>query len=211
MPATPSPEGLPPPDAEGCLVQSYPSSQKGGTLIAEDVHDLETHKQRLADTDGYRPARCGRCQHDVLHVHEYRQRLLLCHCGDPATMVVIHRCAHRDCGATWRILPAFIARRLRRTWATVESETISEVPSPSRPKVPGRTVRRWMSRLATAARHVVQVLAAAGDQALWQLALAVGMNATRRRLVVMGPAAAAGRLSPMAALVHRLCAGVRLM
>lgn len=212
MKSPPSPEGLPPPDAPGCLVQPYPSSQKGGTLIAEDVHDLATHKRRLADTDGYRPASCGRCQHDVLHVHEYRQRLLLGAGEDPVTMVVIHRCAHPDCGAIWRILPAFIARRLWRTWATVESKTVAETPPPpSRPVVPERTVRRWLARLATTARHLVQVLAAAGDEALWRLAAAVGLNATRRQLVLAHPPTSSGRLSGLAALGHRLCAGARLM
>jgi hypothetical protein len=181
-------------------------------LIAEDVHDLATHARRLADPDGYRPAHCGRCGHDVLHVHEYRDRLLLADPQAPVTKVVIHQCARPECAATWRVLPAFLARRLWRSWRTVEAETICDAPSPSRPEVPERTARRWRTRLATAARHLVQILAAAGEQALWRLAATVGMNATRRQLAAaMPPPATGGQLAPLAALAHRLCAGARLM
>ena len=41
---------------EGCLDRGYASSQKGGTLIAEDVHDLATHELRLDTPDTYRPS-----------------------------------------------------------------------------------------------------------------------------------------------------------
>ena len=37
-----------PPPAPRCLERPYPSSQKGGTLIAEDVGDLTAHQKRLA-------------------------------------------------------------------------------------------------------------------------------------------------------------------
>jgi hypothetical protein len=53
-----SPLGLPPPPAESCLDKPYMSSQKGGTLIAEDVVDLQSHQARLCDPDGYRPKGC---------------------------------------------------------------------------------------------------------------------------------------------------------
>ena len=46
----------PPPAAEACLCRVYPSSQKGGTLIAEDVWDLATHEQRLETPAAYQPA-----------------------------------------------------------------------------------------------------------------------------------------------------------
>ena len=45
-----------PPAPASCLTRPYPSSQKGGTLIAEGVHDLATHEQRLADPTVYRPS-----------------------------------------------------------------------------------------------------------------------------------------------------------
>lgn len=50
----------PPPPPPACLVRPYPSSQKGGTLIAADVRDPETHRGRLA-SGGYRPRECKRC------------------------------------------------------------------------------------------------------------------------------------------------------
>ena len=65
-----SQDRLPHPQAPRYLERRYGSSQKGGTLIAEDVRDLETHERRLCDPDGYRPRRCPRCGHDVLHVHD---------------------------------------------------------------------------------------------------------------------------------------------
>jgi hypothetical protein len=46
---------LPPPHAEACLVRLRPSTQKGGTIIAEDVLDRATHERRICDPDGYRP------------------------------------------------------------------------------------------------------------------------------------------------------------
>ena len=36
--------------------------------------DLEAHEHRLCDPDGYRPGRCARCGHGVLHVHCYPER-----------------------------------------------------------------------------------------------------------------------------------------
>jgi hypothetical protein len=198
-------------------VRPYPSSQKGGTLIAEDVHDIEEHKRRLCDPDGYRPPKCPRCGHAVLHVHGYRERLLLAHPETPIATVVVHQCAHQACAATWRILPAFIARRLWRAWATVEAETLDEDPSPARPSVPNTTVRRWRARLASSARHLVQVLAAAGNAALTAVVAAVGLDPTREQLALAVPAIrasqslGAGQLGALAALAHRLCPGARLM
>lgn len=204
---------LPPPDPSACLVRPASSSQKGGTLIAEDVTDMAQHARRICDPDGYRPARCPRCHHDVLHVHQYRERVLRADPDEPVATVVVHQCAH--CGATWRILPAFVARRLWRSWRTVEIETLQDAPPRDRPKVPSRTVQRWLARLAAAARHLVQVLAASGEQTLWRLAVAVGMHGTRRELVEAAAAASdtpSGRwLADPAALVHRLCPGVRLV
>ena len=45
---------LPPPESQACLFQLRPSTQKGGTLIAEEVTDWATHERRLSDPDGYR-------------------------------------------------------------------------------------------------------------------------------------------------------------
>jgi hypothetical protein len=61
--------GLPPPYAERCLDTSRVSRFNGGTLVAEDVHDLEEHRRRMNDGDAYRPGPCPRCGHATLHVH----------------------------------------------------------------------------------------------------------------------------------------------
>lgn len=202
---------LPPPAPPECLVRPYPSSQKGGTLIAEDVHDMQEHARRLCDPDGYRPPWCPRCGHGVLHVHGYRERVLLAYPETPVATVVVHQCARAACGATWRILPAFIARRLWRAWVTVETETLHGTPSPSRPPVPATTVRRWLARLASSARHLVQVLAAAGDAALTVIAAGVGLDASRGQLAQAADVRGAERLASLAVLAHRLCPGARLM
>jgi hypothetical protein len=211
---------LPPPDPAGCLLHCYPSSQKGGTLIAEDVTDREAHEKRLCDPDGYRPARCPCCGHPVLHVHDYRSRILLAEPGDPeagksVARIVIHQCAAESCGATWRILPLFIARLLRRSWPVVEAETIGPPRKADAPPVPKRTARRWRARLRSRARQLVQVLATSGGAMLTNLAQQLGLDATRGDLVLAYATAcdvrAGQRLAGPAALVHRLCPWVRLM
>ena len=63
----------PPPAAEECLYRAYPSSQKGGTPVDEDVWDLATHDQHLETLSVYRPAACPRCQSKV-HLHGLRPR-----------------------------------------------------------------------------------------------------------------------------------------
>src|SRR5262249_57182772 len=128
------------------------SRYKGGTLIAEDVRDFATHGRRIVDPDGYRPAACPRCGGQVLHVHDYPRRKP---CGEPGLPpeipIVRHICADPACAATWRILPAFLARHLWRAWPTVE-RTVSEAPPPLGPApIPERTERRWRSRLAESA------------------------------------------------------------
>jgi len=66
-------ELLPPPP-EACLEKAYPSSQKGGTLIAAGVIDLETHERLLCDPDQYRPAMCLNCR-KVIFAHRIRPLL----------------------------------------------------------------------------------------------------------------------------------------
>ena len=91
---------LPPPQGQECLLRPCPSSQKGGTLLAEDVTELAVHQRRLSDPDGYRPPRCPRCGHDVLHVHAYRERRVLGEDEQSVIGIVIHRCAELGCRAT---------------------------------------------------------------------------------------------------------------
>ena len=87
-----SQDRLPPPDPEACLVRLRSSTQKGGTIIAEDVTDLAAHGHRICDPDGYRPAFCPNCWERTLHVHDYRERKLLAEPGEPVARVVRHAC-----------------------------------------------------------------------------------------------------------------------
>ncbi len=201
------------PAAEACLCRPYSSSQKGGTLIAEDVHDLATHEERLEDPGAYRPASCPRCG-AALHLHDLRPRVLH---GEPqvATEVVRFRCADRaQCGASWQILPAFLARYLWGSWSRVRDA----LSAGSSSAVPARTRRRWRRRLAMTARLVVVVLGTATDGVWARIAMAMGLEATRQDLVHHYSATLSSRVTPaevgwagLAAALHRLSPGVRLM
>ena len=133
------------PAAEACLDRRYPSSQKGGTLIAEDVHDLATHEERLEDPGAYRPASCPRCG-ACLHIHDLRSRVLH---GEPqvATEVVRFRCADRErCGASWQVLPAFLARYLWGSWSRVRDALWPAPRARCRPGPGDAGVRAWRRR-----------------------------------------------------------------
>lgn len=203
----------PPPAAEACLERPRPSSQKGGTLIAENVTDLETHRRRLCDPDGYRPAECARCRSGRLHMHDRRSRTLV---GDPETSTVtvaIFRCA--GCGATWRILPRFVARHLWRSWRVVEGVTVGKSSPSSRLQVSERTERRWWQRLRSSARSLAQWLASSGKPLLEGIVHAAGIDAAREGLItvyatVIRPAPG-HVMASLAALIHRLGPGIRLM
>jgi hypothetical protein len=201
------------PAAEACLCRRYSSSQKGGTLIAEDVHDLATHERRLEAPDAYRPSACPRCG-AALHVHDLRPRVLRGE-ASVATEVVRFRCADRErCGAAWQVLPAFLARCLWGSWSRVGQTLEANVPS----SVPARTRRRWRARLASPARLLVAVLSTATDGIWAGIARAVGLDA-RRIDLVQGYAERtaavavswATMLAELSAALHRLSPGVRLM
>lgn len=206
---------LAPPEAEACLTHSRVASYKGGTLIDETAVDLAAHLRLIVDVDGYRPARCCSCDHDVLHVHDYIERRPRGEPGLPVVVVVRYICA--ACEATWRILPAFLARHLWRVWPTVERVVLpKDTPSPTdAPTIPERTARRFVSRLAAAARAVVTLLAASNVETLEAIASSVGLNATRAQLVAAHARATGAqpgaRLAPLAALTHMLERGGRLM
>lgn len=206
----------PPPEPEQCLTRTRVSRYKGGTLIAEDVLDLATHQRRLADPDGYRPAECPRCGCRVLHVHDYPERTPI---GD-ADIVVIrlvrYICADEDCEATWRTLPAFVARHLWRTWSTVERSVLGDVPKKrDAPPIPKRTEQRWRARLAATARQLVVLLATSGGVVLGNIARQVGLDGTRCALVSAYADAMKApmelRLVGVAVIAHRLERGIRLM
>ena len=143
-----SQDRLPPPDGEACLVRLRPSTQKGGTIIVEDVTDWATHDRRVCTPDGYRPSFCPTCGEHRLHVHDYRERVLRADPDTPAATIVRHVCV--ACQAIWQVLPALIARHLSRTWPTIAhtlTPDAASAPSACRwPSVPTRTVRRWRSR-----------------------------------------------------------------
>jgi hypothetical protein len=214
---------LPPPSRpEACLVRARPSSQKGGTIIAEDVTDRATHEQRVCDPDGYRPAFCPTCGARTLHVHDYRERLLRAEPGAPVARVVRHVCVR--CAGIWQILPGFLARHLWRTWSVVEHVLTGAAPAEAPPgpekrwrwpSVPARTQRRWQARWRRPAAILGQILAACGEAAWAALAARLAPTATCADLV----AAHADRqatppgqhLAAVAALVYRLQPNVRLL
>jgi len=192
------------------------SSFKGGTLIAEDVRDLDAHLRRICDPDGYRPDRCPRCGHDVLHVHSYPERHPRGEPGmPPVVRVVQYMCAADKCSATWRILPMFLARHLWRAWKTVERVALPGEMSSAWLPVPERTQYRWRARLAAAARVLVVLLAASGGFVLDSVAAQVGLDASRAELVhayaEQIDVLRGARLAAVAALTHRLERGIRLM
>jgi len=180
-------------------------------LIACDIVDLQAHERALRCPDLYRPDGCPRCG-AVLHVHDYRNRLLL---ADPArnTDVVRFICSHGKCRATWQILPLFVARHLWRSWRVVEMAVVP--PAHNAPDVPERTVRRWRTRLEASARLLVSVLAMAFTVALDAIVRAVGYDGSRHDFVQEYAAAFAvdrgQRLAHPAEMIHRLERGVRLM
>jgi hypothetical protein len=210
------------PDAatpEECLCHRYLPSQKGGTLIAEDVLTLEHHEKMLS-TGGYRPhLGCPKCA-GHLHIHDYRGRLLL---ADPASLITVVRFLCYSCGATWQVLPAFVARHLWRSWQTVEraverahqAPTLANDSVPPSTEIPERTLRRWLTRLVASAALLVVTLSTAETPLLASVAGAVGLGGSRRDLVDVHArirvVPVGQRLMQIAALVHRLAPGVRLM
>jgi hypothetical protein len=116
-----------------------------------------------------------------------------------------------SCGATWRVLPAFLARCLWRAWEVIEG-VVQRTRRPHEPKVPERTERRWRARLRQTARLPGQVLATSGSPLFRGLAQAVGLDAERRTLASAHANSFGGSmLAPLAALLQRLSPGVRLM
>lgn len=214
-----SQDRLPPSEPEACLVRLRPSSQKGGTLVAEDVTDVATHERRLRAPDGYRPKACPRCGETRLHVHDYRERILRAEPGRRVVSIVRHECV--GCEALWQTLPAFIARHLWRTWRVVEQTLTGGVPAPAEteerrwPPVPERTQQRWQARWLRVVELLVQVLASCGEAAWAALASGLGLEPRCARLVRAYAEAKMTKpghwLSEVAALVYRLQPKVRLM
>lgn len=229
-----SQERLPPPQPDPCLIQSRKAKYWGGTLIAEHVWSVTEHEKRLCDAAGYRPDRCGRCGCRRLHVHDYPLRRPQGEAVRTLLRVVRFICSNEECQATWRVLPAFLARHLWWAWRKVSAATRGEVSPvslgvegagattflPERAErggraVPARTRRRWQQRLSASSRQLVVLMASRGVQQVQRVAEAVGLGANRRELVAAyaEESATAGgvTLGAVAALLDRLERGVRLM
>lgn len=208
--------GPPPPPPEPCLMLSRKGKYKGGTLIAEGVWTLEEHRKRVADADSYRPGVCQACDGTRLHVHDRLER-------HPRGLVMVavvtvlrFICVNPECRATWRVVPALLARHLWWGWEPIARATQPDVVEPTEaPMPPARTRQRWMSRLRSCARQLVVLLSSRGTQALQNVAAAVGLNATRTALVrehaLHFAVAALWQFATLAALVDRLERGIRLM
>lgn len=175
----------------------------GGTLIAADVVTLEQHVAALANPDLERPLRCSACGCPRVHVHERRTRLVD-GLGSARVEILIFRCASRPCRVVWRVLPAFLARRLWRAWARI-IEALDAARE--RCSTPSRTRLRWLKRLRERATMLAVVLAQLGPARRSALA-ALGFDATRRELI---DAFGLAQLAALAALVDRLAPGVRVM
>ncbi len=185
-----------------------PSSSRGGTLIATEIEDLQAQQEALAQPDRVRPrGGCPTCGTGCLHVHSRRERKLYGHVGVASVHVLVFRCARAGCRALWRVLPKFLARHLWRAWSTV-ADALEPEPSPSC-TVPPQTRRRWRARLRERAAVLVAVLATRGDDTLARRAAVLGSGALRREVLAAfgGP----HQLPMLAALVHRLVRGVRVM
>ena len=174
-------------------------------MLAEEVRTVEQHEAAVGSPDGYRPVRCPRCRHGHMHAHDRRFRRPRGDLDVPPELVV-RRFVCAACRAVWTVLPGFLARHLWRVWTTVG--VILGSGERRRVEVSPRTRRRWGERVRSCGRRLVAVLAAAGEQ-LAEVAAGLDRDASRREVVdaLGGPA----RLAPIAGLVDRLAAGVRVM
>jgi len=208
-----SQERLAPQQVADCLIQSRKSTSKGGTLIASDVWTMDEHRRRLSDpARPYRPAQCAACGGNKLHVHDYRERHPLGIVMTAVMLVVRFVCADPRCGATWRVLPAFMARHLWWPWEAVETASVgeesataaAEQPRPKcgttqrpaqhpptdptrkkdKPRTPSaRSRQRWRARLALSAKQLVALVVRRAGAELKAVAQAVGMEGNRMQLV----------------------------
>ena len=200
----------PPSDAQvvlrGYIDRPRPRKQKGGTVLARDVTTFEQYEAALADPALFKLSRCLSCKVGVMHVHDRRERIFAGEVGGPGrTEVLVFRCNRQDeCGATWRVLPHFLARHLWRRWTLV-----GVVLEDGRHRVPRRTQQRWRRRLASAAAVVVALLGQAATHDWTEVAVRAGMDATRGEVITAagGPT----RLADLAAIIDHLQPGVRLM
>lgn len=206
---------LPPPRAKVCLTRSYASRRiKGGTVIAEDVRDLETHRRKILDPDEYRATidACWACGSKVLHALCMRERTLrgALETASRVETVRLYRCALKTCGAVFTVLPAVIARHLWRLWQTVEDSVSGKVT------VPESTQRRWLGRLCSSASRLLQTIAAKAASLFSEGFVSKLSKVTTRLELVEALRSTQGEFAlntfaVLAAWIHRLEPGVRLM
>jgi len=204
---------LPPPPSPIVLERSYKSRKiKGGTVIAEDILDLETHERKLLEPDEYRSVIgvCRACGLRILHAHCFRERVLrpASRSQSPRVATVrLFRCAAGKCGAVFTVLPAFIARHLWRAWTTVEEVAVKKA------RAPMATRRRWLARLGSSALGLVQLLMALSAKLLPPPMRDRLAKADTRHvlLAVLSPLLGEERFASAAGWIHRLEPGIRLM
>ena len=209
------------PASSGYLNKPYSAkkNQKGGTLIAEDVLVSEKHRLFVCDPDRYRPALCPTCNGVKMYAHDFRFRATR---GDPSSVeeqVRRYRCPEAKCRAVWMVLPAFLARRLHRSWRTVQAALVKDgalegTGGERRVAVPVSTRRRWAARLRSSARVLLQVLSGVGTSIVSVLKR-LSVECSRLELVEelsrQGLLEAKHKLAELAVWLHRAVMGVRLM
>lgn len=186
----------------------------GGTIIVQDVHDLSEHERRMLDADGYRPRECPRCGCTRLHVDDRHERLLLGEVGPLRIKIIRYVCTAASCGATWRVVPAFVARHLWRGWPSVARTIAGDPGHTGAPRVPSRARRRWNARLNSAARQLLNVLAQHDDDDVVKFVRVAGFDSMRRDLVDLftaGRVLGTKGMADIAAAVHAIEPGIRLM
>lgn len=157
--------------------RGYPSSVKGGTVIAAEVRDREDHEARLLDPEKYRPGPCRRCG-GKMHAHDFATRRPI---GEAPVEIRRYTCPR--CGGVVRVLPQFLARNLWRRWLVVEAALASWPGPPQSGKVSSRSLRRWRARGRLPARPVLHAMSASGDPRLVQVVTRLGLEATRQELL----------------------------
>jgi len=189
------------------FLRGYPSSVKGGTVIAAEVRDREDHEARLPDPERYRPGPCRRCG-GKMHAHDFAMRRPI---GEAP--VEIRRYACPRCGGVVRVLPQFLARNLWRTWEVVEAACASWPGPPQAGQVASRTLRRWRARGRSPARPVLHAMSASGDPRLVQVVTRLGLAATRQELLAgLRPwMSALAVYAAAAVLANLLLPGLRIM
>ncbi len=181
---------------------------RGGTLIAAEITDVRTHVATLRKPDLVRPREgCPSCGRGRLYVHDRRERKIMGNREVASVEILVFRCSWVQCRAVWRVLPAFLARHLRRTWSTVSDAIDPKMRGHS--PVPRRTKQRWAARLHEAGSTIVYVLRTAGHGDVPLQVLDLDGNVLRSDVINAfgGPQ----HIAKLAAAVHRVCPNLRLL